>query len=85
MTTAAADNTGNLDARRRTELSATQRRVFDMIREHLATIGYPPTMQEISDATGLKSLASVTYQLQQLELAGYIKRNPGRARGLADR
>ncbi len=82
MTTAAADNTGNLDARRRTELSATQRRVFDMIREHLATIGYPPTMQEISDATGLKSLASVTYQLQQLELAGYIKRNPGRARGL---
>jgi repressor LexA len=81
MTTAAADSTGNLDARRRTELSATQRRVFDMIREHLATIGYPPTMQEISDATGLK-LASVTYQLQQLELAGYIKRNPGRARGL---
>jgi repressor LexA len=82
MTTAAAENTGNSDARRRTDLSATQRRVFDMIREHLATIGYPPTMQEISDATGLKSLASVTYQLQQLELAGYIKRNPGRARGL---
>jgi repressor LexA len=82
MTTAAADSAANSDVRRRTDLSATQRRVFDMIREHLATIGYPPTMQEISDATGLKSLASVTYQLQQLELAGYIKRNPGRARGL---
>ncbi|CAB4908379.1 unannotated protein [freshwater metagenome] len=75
--TAASDST-----RRRTDLSATQRRVFDMIREHQAAIGYPPTMQEISDAVGLKSLASVTYQLQQLELAGYIKRNPGRARGL---
>ena len=74
---AAADN-----GRRRTGLSATQRRVFDMIREHIATSTYPPTMQEISDAVGLKSLASVTYQLQQLELAGYIKRNPGRARGL---
>lgn len=74
---AAADN-----PRRRTGLSATQRRVFDMIRDHIGASGYPPTMQEISDSVGLKSLASVTYQLQQLELAGYIKRNPGRARGL---
>jgi repressor LexA len=39
-------------------------------------------MREIGDAVGLKSLSSVTHQLNQLELAGRIRRDPNRPRAL---
>jgi repressor LexA len=39
-------------------------------------------MREIGDAVSLASLSSVTHQLNQLELSGYLRRDPNRPRAL---
>lgn len=69
-------------SRRRKTLSAKQQAILEMIQHSVASRGYPPSMREIGDAVGLSSLSSVTHQLGQLELAGYIRRDPNRPRAL---
>lgn len=69
-------------ARRRKSLSAKQIAILEMIQRSVAGRGYPPSMREIGDAVGLSSLSSVTHQLNQLELAGYLRRDPNRPRAL---
>ena len=68
--------------RRRTSLSDKQLAILDMIQKSVAARGYPPSMREIGDAVGLSSLSSVTHQLNQLELSGYLRRDPNRPRAL---
>lgn len=68
--------------RRRKTLSDKQLAILDMIRRCVSQRGYPPSMREIGDAVGLASLSSVTHQLHQLELAGYLRRDPNRPRAL---
>jgi repressor LexA len=68
--------------RRRTSLSDKQQSILEVIQRSVAARGYPPSMREIGDAVGLSSLSSVTHQLNQLELAGYIRRDPNRPRAL---
>jgi repressor LexA len=69
-------------SRRRKTLSAKQLAILDVIRDSVGARGYPPSMREIGDAVGLSSLSSVTHQLNQLELAGYLRRDPNRPRAL---
>ncbi|MEO6942901.1 MAG: transcriptional repressor LexA [Terrimesophilobacter sp.] len=68
--------------RRRRTLSDKQLAILEMIQRSVATRGYPPSMREIGDAVGLSSLSSVTHQLNQLELSGYLRRDPNRTRAL---
>lgn len=68
--------------RRRTSLSAKQAAILEVIQKSVAARGYPPSMREIGDAVGLSSLSSVTHQLNQLELSGYLRRDPNRPRAL---
>ncbi len=68
--------------RRRTSLSEKQTAILEMIQRSVASRGYPPSMREIGDAVGLSSLSSVTHQLTQLELSGYLRRDPNRPRAL---
>ena len=68
--------------RRRTSLSEKQLAILEFIQRSVSTLGYPPSMREIGDAVGLASLSSVTYQLKQLELSGYLRRDPNRPRAL---
>ena len=63
-------------ARRRKSLSAKQVAIIEVIQRSVSSRGYPPSMREIGDAVGLSSLSSVTHQLNQLELAGYLRREP---------
>lgn len=63
-------------------LTARQRSVLECIESFLNVQGYPPTMREIGDAVGLKSLSSVTHQLQQLTKLGWIRRDPKLPRAL---
>jgi repressor LexA len=74
-----ADRSGT---RRRTSLSDKQQAILEVIQRSVSSRGYPPSMREIGDAVGLSSLSSVTHQLNQLELAGYIRRDPNRPRAL---
>ncbi|MGO1507210.1 MAG: transcriptional repressor LexA [Microbacteriaceae bacterium] len=68
--------------RRRKNLSAKQMAILEVIQASIAAHGYPPSMREIGDAVGLKSLSSVTHQLGQLELSGYLRRDPGKTRAM---
>jgi len=68
--------------RRRTSLSDKQLAILEVIQRAVSTQGYPPSMREIGDAVGLSSLSSVTHQLNQLELSGYLRRDPNRPRAL---
>jgi len=68
--------------RRRRALSEKQLAILEFIQRSVATRGYPPSMREIGDAVGLASLSSVTHQLGQLELSGYLRRDPNRTRAL---
>ncbi len=68
--------------RRRKNLSDKQLAILEVIQRSIAHHGYPPSMREIGDAVGLKSLSSVTHQLNQLELSGYLRRDPGKTRAM---
>jgi repressor LexA len=63
-------------------LSDKQLAILDVIQRSVSDRGYPPSMREIGDAVGLSSLSSVTHQLNQLELSGYLRRDPNRPRAL---
>ncbi|MEO8263459.1 MAG: transcriptional repressor LexA [Pseudolysinimonas sp.] len=76
----ALDESGG--TRRRTSLSEKQLAILEMIQRSVSSRGYPPSMREIGDAVGLSSLSSVTHQLNQLELSGYLRRDPNRPRAL---
>ncbi|WP_368496658.1 transcriptional repressor LexA [Herbiconiux sp. A18JL235] len=68
--------------RRRKSLSDKQLAILDVIQRSVSARGYPPSMREIGDAVGLSSLSSVTHQLNQLELSGYLRRDPNRPRAM---
>ena len=76
------DNARTAGTRRRTSLSDKQLAILDVIQRSVSTRGYPPSMREIGDAVGLSSLSSVTHQLGQLELSGYLRRDPNRPRAM---
>jgi len=61
-------------------LTWRQRKVLQLIRDSVAERGYPPSMREIGEATGLTSTSSVSYQLSSLQRKGYLQRNIGRPR-----
>ena len=68
--------------RRRRSLSDKQLAILEFIQQSVSMRGYPPSMREIGDAVGLASLSSVTHQLNQLELSGYLRRDPNRTRAI---
>lgn len=57
------------------EINATQQRIYEYLEERMQT-GYPPSVREICQAVGLKSTSSVQANLDALERAGYIERDP---------
>ena len=61
-------------------LTAVQSRILDVIRESMQERNYAPSMREIGEAVGLYSTASVSHQLNKLELMGYLSRDPRRPR-----
>ena len=62
------------------QLTDRQRRIMQVIEESVRRHGYPPTLREIGDATGLASTSSVSHQLMSLQKKGYVSRGAGRPR-----
>lgn len=62
-------------------LTLRQQEVLDFVVLQLSQKGYPPSVREIGQKTGIASLRGVTLQLNALEQKGYIKRN-SLARGI---
>ena len=62
------------------DLTTRQRKIIRVIEDSARRDGYPPTLREIAEATGLASTSSVAYQLSTLEKKGYLSRGSGRPR-----
>src|SRR5690242_4112702 len=61
-------------------LTDRQRKIMQVIEDSVRLHGYPPTLREIGDATGLASTSSVSHQLMSLQKKGYVSRGAGRPR-----
>jgi len=59
-----------------------QRQIMDFIAQYLQKNGYAPTLQEIANAIGVSSLATVHEHLHALEKKKVIKRYSGTVRGI---
>ncbi len=59
-----------------------QKQVLDFISQYIGKNGTSPTLQEIADALGLSSLATVHEHLQALVKKGLVKRYDGAVRGI---
>lgn len=57
------------------ELNNTQKKIYEFLAER-SQGGVPPTVREICAAVGLRSTSSVQSNLDALEEAGYIERDP---------
>ncbi|MCV7193493.1 transcriptional repressor LexA [Mycolicibacterium brumae] len=64
------------------KLTERQRTILNVIRESVASRGYPPSIREIGDAVGLTSTSSVAHQLRALERKGYLQRDANRPRAV---
>ena len=69
------------------QLTEKQRGVLEFIAKYLETHGCSPTLAEIGAATGGISSVAALAHVEALEQKGYLRRQPGRRRGLklADR
>lgn len=59
-----------------------QHEILIFIHKEVANRGYPPTVREICDATGLASTSTVHGHLSRLEDHGYIVRDPAKPRAI---
>lgn len=64
------------------QLTEEQQRVFDFITAWTEENGMPPTVREIADELGYRSPNNASQHLRLIEGKGYIRRTPGRSRGI---
>ena len=58
------------------EINKTQKQIYEYLMERSQVSKVPPSVREIAAAVGLKSTSSVQANLDALEKAGYIERDP---------
>jgi SOS-response transcriptional repressor LexA len=64
------------------EYGVMQERIFDTIKAHIAEYGHGPTVREIMNAVGLKSVNTVAYHVDRLCARGLIEKDPYSARSI---
>lgn len=64
------------------QLTRRQQQVLDIIREHIADTGYPPTRADIARELGFKSANAAEEHLKALARKGAIEIIPGASRGI---
>ena len=57
-----------------TTLTAKQQQIYNFIRKHIETKGFPPAIRDICDAFGISSPNGVMCHLKALQKKGYIHR-----------
>ena len=68
--------------RERSKLSDRQRSILRFMETYLERNGFPPTIREIGEATGINSTSVVNYILNKLVSAGYLARSARASRGI---
>lgn len=66
----------------RTKLSERQRNILKFMESFIEQNGFPPTIRQIGEATGIASTSVVNYNLNKLVTAGYLGRTARASRGL---
>jgi repressor LexA len=69
-------------ARKSNGLSDRHKRILVYLDEYQRQFGYPPSIREIGEKTGITSTSVVNYYLSQLESQGYIEREKNISRGI---
>ena len=64
------------------KLSERQRNMLRYIEKYTADNGFPPTIRQIGENTGINSTSVVNYNLNKLVQAGYLTRSQHVSRGL---
>ena len=64
------------------ELTSTQQRVFDFLKDFFQDKGFPPTLREIASHFGLKGPKGPQKTLNILERKGFIRKVPGISRAI---
>jgi repressor LexA len=64
------------------ELTRRQQAILDFLREHARQQAYPPTLDEVCAALGLRSRGSLHKHVSALVEAGYLEPLHGKQRGL---
>lgn len=64
------------------QLTKRQQTVLDIIRAWIRQRGYPPTIRELGQQLGIRSLRGVTTHLDAIAKKGFLKREP-RARSIS--
>ncbi len=62
-------------------MTESRKKILDYLNKRMED-GFPPSVREICDATGLKSTSTVHMHLKKLEEDGYITRDNGLNRGI---
>jgi repressor LexA len=68
--------------RNKKDLTETQQKVFDFLKNFLRKKGYPPTLREVASHFGLKGPRGPQKTLQILERKGYLRKTPGDSRAI---
>jgi len=63
-------------------ITKRQREVYDFISQFVSGKGYSPSFEEIGEALGLSSLATVHKHISNLESKGLLKRDYNRSRSI---
>jgi repressor LexA len=66
----------------RTKLSERQKGILKFMEAYLDMHGFPPTIREIGEATGINSTSVVNYNLNKLVTMGYLARVGHKSRGM---
>ena len=66
----------------RNELTPTQEKVFEFLKDFLREKGFPPTLREVASHFGLKGPKGPQKTLNILERKGYIRKVPGGSRAI---
>jgi len=68
--------------RLKNELSPSQQKIYEYLKERAQQGKTPPTVREIAAAVGSPGPSSVQYQLVNLEKKGFLKRSPLHSRSM---
>ncbi|MCC6615910.1 MAG: repressor LexA [Anaerolineae bacterium] len=68
--------------RDKSKLSERQRNILRFMETYIESFGFPPTIREIGEATGIRSTSVVNYNLNKLVQAGYLARLNRKSRGI---
>lgn len=64
------------------QLKEREQRIIEYMKSEISQKGYPPTVREICSALNIKSTSTVHKDIQNLELKGYLKKDPSKPRAL---